>query len=119
MTQQLTLYALNDFAVRTNPLRAINSLTGVVSLLTAGTVTAFLTTSSGPTAAAADPALSMTPTHIGGGVWLIFFGAAVLTPALLDLHFAASPPYLIVQQPGGIRVYAPVTYAAARPALVG
>jgi hypothetical protein len=43
----------------------------------------------------------------------------VLTTALLDPLFGSTPPYLIVQQPGGLRVYAPVTYATTRPALVG
>lgn len=114
----LTLYALNDFFVKTK-LFAGNPATGAVTPLTAGTVTAFLTTSNGPTATAADAALSMTPVHLGDGVWLIFFDAAVLTTTLLDPLFGSTPPFLIVQQPGGIRVYAPVTYATTRPALVG
>jgi hypothetical protein len=114
----LTLYALNDFFVKTK-LFAGNPTTGAVTPLTAGTVTAFLATSNTASATAADPALSMSPTHLGDGVWLIFFDAAVLTTALLDPLFGSTPPYLIIQQPGGLRVYAPVTYTTARPALVG
>lgn len=114
----LTLFALNDFIVKT-ALRVVNSATGVETPLTTGTVTAFLATTYGPTAAAADPSLSVSATHTGNGVWLICFAGSVLTPTLLDPLFGASTPYLIVQQPGGIRVYAPVTYVPARPALVG
>lgn len=114
----LTLYPLNDFFAKAK-LRTLDPATGVETPLTTGTVTAFLATSSGPAATAADAALSMSPVHLGDGIWLIFFDATVLTTALLDPLFAAAPPYLIVQQPGGVRVYAPVTYTTARPALVG
>lgn len=114
----LVLYPLNPFVVKT-ALRTVHPVTGVETRLTTGTVTAFLSTDNGPTATAADPSLSVSATHIGNGVWLIAFDAAVLTPALLDPLFSATTPYLIVQQPGGIRVYAPVTYVPARPALVG
>lgn len=117
-THPITLYPLNDFSVKVK-LREINPTTGVVSPLTTGTVTAFLATSDAPTAGAADPALEMTPTHLGGGVWLIFFDATVLTAALLATHFAATPPVLVVVQPGGIRTANAISYAAARPALVG
>lgn len=114
----LTLYAANDFFVKAK-LTTGSPTTGDVTPLTSGTVTAFLSTTNGPSAVAADPALSMAPTHLGGGIWLIFFDAGVLTAPLLDPLFAASPPYLIVEQPGGVRVYASVTYAPSRPATVG
>lgn len=114
----ITLYPLNDFFAKAR-LRSVNPATGVETPLTSGTVTAFLATSSGPTATAADPALSMSPVHLVDGVWLIFFDAAVLTTALLDPLFGTSAPYLIVQQPGGVRVYTPVTYTTARPAELG
>jgi hypothetical protein len=39
---------------------------------------------------------------------------------LLDPLFpSGTPPYLIVQQPGNVRVYAQLAYATTRPALVG
>lgn len=114
----LTIFPLNDFAAKAK-LRNLDPTTGVETPLTTGPVIAFLATSNGPAATAADAALSMSPVHLGDGVWLIFLDAAVLTTALLDPLFAATPPYLIVQQPGGVRVYAPVAYTAARPALVG
>lgn len=114
----VTLYALNDFFVKTK-LFAGNPTTGAVEPLTSGTVTAFLATSNAATATAADAALSMSPVHLGDGLWLIFLDGAVLTTTLLDPLFGSTPPYLIIQQPGGIRVYAPVTYATTRPALVG
>lgn len=114
----LVLYALNDFFAKV-ALRQVDASTGVETALTTGTVTAFLATGYGPTATAADPALSVSATHLGKGVWLIAFDAAVLTTALLDPLFGSTPAYLIVQQPGGLRVYTPVTYATTRPALVG
>lgn len=114
----LCLYPLNTFYAKV-ALRTIDPSTGVETPLTTGTVTAFLSTSYAANAAAADPALSVSATHIAKGVWLIAIPGSVLTPTLLDPLFAAATPYLIVQQPGGIRVYAPVTYTPARPALVG
>ena len=114
----MTIHALNDFAVKAK-LRTMNPTTGVIGPLTSGTVTAFLSTTNTAAATAADAALSMTPTHMGDGVWLIFFDAAVLTTALLDTHFASTPPYLIVQQTGELRAYALLSYVAARPAMVG
>lgn len=114
----IPLYALNDLAIKTK-LKVINPTTGVVSPLTSGTVTAFLATTNTASAVAAAPALTMSPTHLGGGVWLIFFDGAVLTTALLDPIFGSVAPYLIVQQPGDVRVYAALSYATTRPALVG
>jgi hypothetical protein len=114
----ITLYTANDFAAKVR-LRTMDPVTGVVTPLTTGTVSAFFSLSNGPGAVAADPALTMSATHLGDGVWFIFFDAGILTAPLLDPLFAASPPYLIVEQPGGVRVYAPVTYAPSRPATVG
>lgn len=112
----LTLWPLNDFTVKAKLKTIVN---GVAVPLTSGTVTAFLATSSGPAATAADAALTMSPAHLGNGEWLITFDAAVLTTALLDPLFAATPPFLIVQKPGDVRAYAPVVYATARPAMIG
>lgn len=114
----ITLYPLNDFLVKVS-LRTVDSVTGIETPLTTGTVTAFLSTGNGPTATAADASLSVSATHIGKGVWLIAIDAAVLTPTLLDPLFASATPYLIVQQTGGVRVYAAVTYTTSRPAQVG
>lgn len=112
-----TLYPLNDFAKFVKP-KDVDSATGVVTNLTSGTVTAFFSTGNTPAAVAADPALSMNAIHVGGGKWLIFFDAAVLTASLLDTKFAASPPYLIVQYPSGFRVYYTGKYVASRPGTV-
>jgi hypothetical protein len=118
MATTLQLFPLNDFAVKAK-LKTMDPATGEVGPLLAGTVTGFLATSNGATATAADPSLSVSAVHTGDGIWLVSFDAAALTPTLLDGLFASTPPYLIVQQPGGIRVAAPVTYAASRPATVG
>lgn len=116
--QPITLSPLNDFAAKVK-LKQVDSATGAVSPLTTGTVTAFFATSILPTATAAHASLSTSATHIGDGVWLVLFDAAILTPALLDGLFTSTPPVLIAQQVGGMRVWAPVTYLAARPATVG
>jgi hypothetical protein len=112
------LYPLNDFAVRVT-LKDIDTTPGSPTFgksipLTSGSVTAFLATSNAPTAAAADPSLTMSPTHIANGVWLVSFDAAVLTAALLATLFAATLPFLIVQKPSGVRVYYDVVYQASR-----
>lgn len=113
----ITMYPSNDLAI-TVTLQEIDAVTGVKGPLTTGTVTAFITTSTSPTATAADPSLSVEATHLNNpaGKWLIFFDASLLTPALLDSLFSGTPPYLIVQQANGIRAYAPMEYVASRPA---
>src|SRR5690348_629197 len=117
MSTPLTLSPLNDFAVKAK-LKQIDPATGDVGPLTTGTVTAFLATSNSATATAADPSLSVDADHLGDGVWLVSFDGAVLTPELLDPLFGATLPYLIIEQDGNVRVYAPVTYSASRPAIV-
>lgn len=116
------LFPLNDFAVRvtlkdidTNP---ASPTFGKSIPLTTGTVTAFLATSNDPTATAADGTLTMSPTHIANGVWLVSFDAALLTAALLNTLFSATLPYLIVQKPSGVRVYFDVIYQASRQGTV-
>jgi hypothetical protein len=115
MSTILSLYPLNDFAVKII-LKTIDETTGAVVPLTEGTVTAFLATSNDPTATAPDPTLTTSGIHTKNGVWLALFDAAVLTPSLLDALFGSTPPYLIVQQPNGVRVYAQLTYTASRAA---
>lgn len=110
---QFKLYPLNDFATFVK-LKDISPTTGVVTPLTTGTVTAFLATSFGPTAVAADATLQTTAVHVGNGKWLVFLDAAVLTAALLNSKFASTPPYLIVQYAGGLRVYYVGAYVPSR-----
>lgn len=111
----LELYPLNDFIAQVT-LKDVDA-TGAEIPVTTGTVTAFLATSNGPTATAADPTLSVSAVYTGaGGVWLITIDAAVLTASLLALHFATVTPYLIVQKTGAVRVYAKCKYKAERAA---
>lgn len=112
----IPIYPLNDFALTVGPLKTVNPETGAKEPLTTGVTTAFLATSNEPTAAAADPSLSVACPHIGGGKWLVLFDAGVLTPQLLAQHFAATPPYLIISQPGAVRAYVECTYQPSRPA---
>lgn len=117
------LYPLNDLGF-TVPLKKIDTDSasatfGKAIALTTGTVTAFLATSDLPTAAAADATLVATCTHVANGKWLIHFDGAALTASLLNTHFAAATPYMIVQVSGDIRVAVTLEYQAARPASVG
>jgi len=109
------LYPLNDFAMFVK-LKDIDSETGVVAPLTEGTVTAFLATTNEADATAADGTLSVEAVHISSGKWLVFFDASVLTLTLLETHFAAATPYLIVQQSNGFRVYEELEYSESRAA---
>lgn len=109
------LYPLNDLGFFAK-LKDIHPTTGVVTPLTTGTVTCFLSVGKTSTSTAADPSLSVTAAHIADGKWLIFFDATILTYALLNGLFASTPPYLIIQYPSGFRVYVPLTYVAERPA---
>lgn len=115
----ITLYPSNDLAV-TVTLEDIDSITGVKSPLTTGTVTAFIASSNSPTATAADPSLSVSAVHTNNpaGKWLVFFDATVLAPGLLDTLFSAAVPYLIVEQSGGVRAYVEMEYVASRPGTV-
>lgn len=115
----IMLYPLNDLVLKAKLKEVVDgSLTATP--LTTGTVTAFLATSNSPTAVAADAALTGDCEHVAGGAWRVAFDAADLDPALLDSLFGATPTacYCIIQQPGGIRTYVPLTYAASRPATV-
>jgi hypothetical protein len=109
------IFANNDFALKAK-LKDIDEVTGIVSPLLTGTVTAFLATSSLPTATAADPTLSVTATTQGGGIRLVFFDATILLPSLLDGLFAATPPYCIIVYPSGIRAVVACAYQASRTA---
>lgn len=115
----VTFYALNDLAL-TVTLQNINAVSGVKEPLTSGTVNAFFATGNSPTVTAADPSLSVSATHLNdpAGKWLIFFDASVLTPALLDSLFAVTTPYLIIEEPGGIRAYIEMAYVPSRPGTV-
>lgn len=113
----INLYPLNDFGV-TATLKAVDPATGKSVPLTTGTVSHFISTAYTPTATAADATLAGTATHVGDGKWLISYDAAVLTPTLLATLFATATPYLIMQQTGTFRDYAPLVYVASRPATV-
>lgn len=116
MTVIPALYPANDLVFEVT-LKDVSPTTGVVSALTTGTVTGFLSATNTPTATAADPSLSVSGTHKGSGKWLIAFDATALTATLLASSFA-SGAYLIVTHSGGIRVYAQLAYTASRPATV-
>jgi hypothetical protein len=107
------IFANNDFALKAK-LKDIDEVTGIVSPLLTGTVTAFLATSSLPTATAADPTLSVTATTQGGGIWNILFDSLTLSSTLLDSLFASTPPYCIIVYLGGIRVAVECSYQASR-----
>ena len=114
------LYPLNDLAF-TVVLKKIDTTVGSATLgkaiaLTTGTVTAFLATANTPTATAADASLSVTLTHIANGKWLVHFDGASLTASLLNTHFAAATPYMIIQATGDVRTYVELEYQASRPA---
>jgi hypothetical protein len=112
----INLYPLNDLSLLVT-LKDVD-VNGKIVPLTTGPVPFFLSTANGPTATAADPSLAGNAVHTQNGVWLIQFDAPVLTYSLLNGLFAATPPYLIIQQSNGIRVYVPLTYVPARPATV-
>lgn len=86
--------------------------------ITTGTMSAFLATSNGPTATAADASLVGTCTHAGTGHWLVEFDAAILTASLLATHFASATPYCIVSIPNEFRDYVTLTYRSSAPATI-
>jgi hypothetical protein len=94
-----------------------NSATfGRVIDLTSGTVTAFLSISNAPNATTADALLTITGQHLKKGKWLLFWDGAVLTTTTLAT--LTNGGYIIVVKPNGVRVYAPFTYSASRPATI-
>jgi hypothetical protein len=108
------LYPLNDLALSVT-LKEVSATTGAVTVLTTGTVTGFLATSSGPTATAADPSLVATCNYSSAlGKWVVTIDAAILTASLLNTHFAAATPYLILQSASNFRTYITLTYSAGR-----
>jgi hypothetical protein len=111
----INLYPLNDLTVRVT-LKVVSPLTGQITPLTGASVTGFLATSNLPTATAADPTLSVSATEIGMGVYLVAFSGVLLTASLLATLFTTVTPYLIVQEPTDVRVYAQLAYSPSRPA---
>jgi hypothetical protein len=111
-----TFYAANDFIQEVTIMDV--DATGTEVPVSTGTVTAFLATSNGPTATAADASLSVSAVYTGaGGVWLATFDKTAMLSTLLDSLFPAGvTPYLIVENSGGIRVYVTCSYKASRPA---
>jgi hypothetical protein len=108
------LFPLNDLALLAT-LKTVSQTTGKAVTLTSGTVTAFLATSSGPSATAADATLTATVTYLSSvSKWLIEFDGAALTAALLNTHFAAATPYLIIQSTGNLRTASALAYSATR-----
>jgi hypothetical protein len=117
----IALYPLNDLSVSV-PIANVNA-SGVAVPVTVATITAFLATSNDPAATAADPTFVVTPVYTGttvpvpggtAGVWLVQFDAAANfgNPALIDSLFRATPPWLIVQTTGGIRIAIPLSYTS-------
>lgn len=108
------LYPLNDLALSVK-LQDIDATTGAKSLVTTGTVTAFLAIAATPTATVADPTLNATVNYSGaGGKWTITIDAAVLTATLLNTLFASTTPYLIIVRANGVRVAVELLYSATR-----
>jgi hypothetical protein len=100
------LHPRNDLAFVVTVRRA-NSAGRLVPLEQATDPVAFLATSSGSEATAADPTLSVTPTPTGSaGKWLVVFQSDTLTAqALEDAGFAEGTPlYCVVQFDEGVRV---------------
>jgi hypothetical protein len=98
------LYPLNDLALLAT-LKTVSQTTGKAVTLTSGTVTAFL----------ADATLTATVTYLSSvSKWLIEFDGAALTAALLNTHFAAATPYLIIQSTGNLRTASALAYSATR-----
>jgi hypothetical protein len=92
------LYPLNDLALLAT-LKTVSQTTGKAVTLTSGTVTAFLA----------------TVTYLSSvSKWLIEFDGAALTAALLNTHFAAATPYLIIQSTGNLRTASALAYSATR-----
>lgn len=113
-----TIYPANDWACKVK-LKDISVIDGSIGPLTTGIVRAFLSTSAGPTATPADSTFDIHATHLGNGIWLILFDAAVLTATLMQSLFGSTPPYLIVEYGGGFRVSTPLVYATTRPPVLG
>jgi hypothetical protein len=108
------LYPLNDLALAVT-LKTVDASTGDVSVLTTGTVTGFLATTNTPSATAADPTLVATCNYsTSRSKWIVTIDAAILTVSLLNTHFAAATPYLILQSANNFRGYVTLTYSASR-----
>jgi hypothetical protein len=112
------IYPLNDinFIV---PLKDVDSATGKVVALLAGSVSFFLAITDDPaTATPADAAFQGNATHVGKGNWLIQLDAAALTVAKMETAFAATPPFLMIQKPSGFFVNLPLVYQKKRKAVL-
>lgn len=108
------LYPLNDLALELT-LKTVDASTGAVSVLSSGTVTGFLSTSNSPTATAADASLVATVNYsTTKQKWIVTIDAAILTASLLNTHFAAATPYLILESANNFRGYVTLTYSASR-----
>lgn len=108
---------LNDLALIVK-LYNIDPVTGAKTPLSGGSAVAFLAISNLPTAVTVDNTLSLVPVDLTGGKWLVSFDGAILTAAILALHFVATPPFLIIQHNSGVRVYVPLVYEPARAAVI-
>lgn len=114
----VALSPLNDLSLSVT-LKDVDPTTGATSLITTGTVTAFLAVSNSPTATVADATLNATVNYSGAsGKWTITIDASVLTAALLATLFASATPYLIIQRTNGVRVTVELLYSASRAATV-
>jgi hypothetical protein len=115
----INIFPLNDLVLEVK-LKKVSTTTGATVPLESGTVTAFLANAKLPTTVAADPSLSVTPTHVGSGRWIVEFDAALLDPAIAGVatFFAAPLHYCIIQVLNGSRTYVDLTYAASRAATV-
>jgi hypothetical protein len=115
-----TLYAENDFAKYLTGVKDISSTTGAVTdTPSTATIACFFATGQDPDDTPADPTLSMNAVWVSGNKWLIFFDRTALTFTLLESKFASTPPYLIVDYPGGFREAFTGEYVSIRPGEVG
>lgn len=116
------LSPLNPFVRIVGPIMDIDPVTSLETPVIAGTVIGFLSTSKEPTAAAADGALQTNLVYVGAqpgrkvGQWMFRLGGAVLTPALLEQHFATARPFLVVERTGVARVFEELQYSRPRAA---
>lgn len=114
MPTSYPIYPDNDFTLKVG-LKSVDTTTGSVVPLLTGAVAAFLATSNLPTATAADSNLTADIFNLGSGNWLVFIDADKLDPTLMDTLFASTAPFLIIQLPGDVRVFVPLTYVPSRP----
>lgn len=108
------LHPLNDLPLLVT-ISTVNAAGRLIPFTASTSMRAFLATSDTPTATAADATLNTVPTYTGaGGKWMVTFNKALLTPSLLNTHFASAVPYCIVENDEDVRVAIRLEYAPTK-----